>query len=355
VLRACRLSSPVSSMDRRARVFLAAALLALAPWLSPQASAAPQVDAQAFVAIAAERAGRVELLGERRTACAGTEPPAGCRSGSGPLVRVRSYRVPAGPHNMAAHGSVVIVTHPRGGQVTRIDVSTGEVRSTAAGTAPHDVKFAGDGRRAFVADEAGRRVLVLDPDTLETRRTLPMPGRPHDLIVDGDDLWVTLVGRTDLARVRGSEVRLFPTGMRSHDLLRDGNGRLWFSNWNSRALGIFDPASGKTARAPPGVAEPHHFALAADGTVWVSDNGGASVVGFRPGGGTARIDVGAAPHHMAFLDGRLVVAVSGSGEAVVVEAGNVVERLTLSRGLHGAAAVQGMARDDLQGVGAHVK
>ncbi len=344
MLLGCKVNSPGSSMARRPRAFLAAALLAIAPWTSPQASAAPQSEAQAFVAIAAERAGRVELLGERRTSCTGTEPPAGCRTGSGPLVRVRSYRVPAGPHNLAAHGSVLIVTHPRGGRVTRIDVATGEVRSAAAGTEPHDVKFAGDGRRAFVADEAGRRVLVLDPDTLETRRTLPMPGRPHDLVVDGDDLWVTLGRRSELARVRGSEVRLFPTGMRPHDLLRDANGRLWFSNWNSRALGIFDPASGKTSRAPRGVAEPHHFALAADGTVWVSDNGGASVVGFRPGGGTVRIGVGAAPHHMAFLDGRLVVAVSGSGEAVVVEGGKVVDRLPLSRGLHGAAAVQGMAR-----------
>ncbi len=325
---------------------LAAALLVVAParaqdGSTPQASAAAS---RAFVAVAAEAAGRVELLGDRRAWCGGTKAPAGCRSGSGPLALVRAYRVPAGPHNMAAYGSVVLVTHPGAGRVTRIDVSTGAVQSAAAGTEPHDVKFADDGAQVFVADEAGRRILVLDAGTLETVRTLPLPGRPHDLAVDGDTLWVTLVGRSELARVRGSEVKLFSTGMRPHDLLRDRDGRLWFSNWNSRALGIFDPTSGRTFRAPPGVAEPHHFALGRDGTVWVSDNGGASVVGFRPGGERVEIKVGAVPHHLAFLGEQLVVAVSGAGEAVVVEGNAVVGRIPLSRGLHGAAAVSGPLR-----------
>lgn len=331
------------SIARRTRTFLAAALVAIVAAL-PQASAAPTAEAQAFVTIAAKRAGRVEILGERRMACARTDAPAGCRTGSGPLVLVRAYRVPAMAHNVAASGSLVLVTHPCAGKVTRIDVTTGAVRSAAVGKEPHDVQFAGDGQRALVADEAGRRILVLDPNSLETLRTLPLPGRPHDLAVDGDTLWVTLVGRSELARVRGSEVKRFSTGMRPHDLLRDRDGRLWFSNWNSRALGIFDPASGRTARAPPGVAEPHHFALGRDGTVWISDNGGASVVGFRPGGERVEIEVGAVPHHLAFLEDKLVVAVSGTGEAVVVEGNAVVGRVPLSRGLHGAAAVNGPLR-----------
>lgn len=288
------------SIVRCTRTFVAAALLAIVAAL-PQASAAPIAEAQACVAIAAERAGRVEILGERRMACARTVAPAGCRTGSGPLVLVRAYRVPATAHNVAAYGSVVLVTHPRAGKVTRIDVTTGEVRSAAAGTEPHDVKFADDGAQVFVADEAGRRILVLDANSLETVRTLPMPGHPHDLAVDGDALRVTLAGRSGLT-LPGREVRLFPTGMRPHDLLLDANGRLWFSNWNSRALGIFDPASGRTSRAPPGVAE---------------------------------------PHHLAFLGEQLVVAVSGAGEAVVVEGNAVVGRVPLSRGLHGAVAVSG--------------
>jgi streptogramin lyase len=231
----------------------------------------------------------------------------------------------------------VLVTHPSGGQLTRIDVDTGEVRSVALGTEPHDVKFSRDGQTAIVADEDGQRLHLVDPETLETTSSITMPGRAHDLIADGEDLWVTLVARNELARVRGRDVELFETGMSPHDLVLGPDGRIWFSNWDSPTLGTFDPATSQTTQAPSGVDEPHHFALGPDGTVWVSDNGDSTVVGFRPDGDVVRVEVGPVPHHLAFAGNRLVVAVSEAGEAAVVERDRVVGRIRLSRGLHGVA------------------
>ncbi|MFQ5524528.1 MAG: YncE family protein, partial [Acidimicrobiia bacterium] len=115
--------------------------------------------------------------------------------------QVASFDLPARPHNLAAIGSVVYATHPSVGTISRVDVATGEVTTVAVGTEPHDVK-AGIGG-LWVADEDGRRVYVLDPETLKPISIYEMGDRPHDLYVDGIVGWVTLIGSDQLARIRG--------------------------------------------------------------------------------------------------------------------------------------------------------
>ena len=243
---------------------------------------------------------------------------------------------------------MVLVTHPRIGQLSRYDVDSGQLLSVEIGGEPHDVKFGMGGSMAYVTDEEGRRLLTIDPQTLEILRSVDLPGNPHDLALGLEgEIWVTLVGRGELARVEGATVEIVATGGNPHDLIVALDGQIWFSNWNSEVLNIFDPETGVTVVAPAGVEEPHHFALDRSGAVWVSDNGGSSVVGFgvgdtADGGGT--VEVGATPHHLAFLeDDLLVVAVTGTGEVVAVSGGEVVGRVVLSRGLHGLAV--GKARD----------
>lgn len=281
---------------------------------------APSPEPRPYVAVALERAGGLAVLAGE------------------PLEVVTTVDVPPGPHNLAAHGPVVLATHPGGRRVSRLDVASGETTSADVGSEPHDVKITADGAAAHITDEAGRRLLTLDPDTLEVADELPMPGEPHDLIVRDDGLWVTLLERDELAHVRGEEIRLVPTGRSPHDLVSDPSGRIWFSNWDSDELAVLDPATGDVRPAPAGVVEPHHFAVGPDGTVWVSDNGGAQVVAFPPDGERARIPVGPVPHHLDVVGEHLVVAVSGAGEAAVVEGFEVVRRVPLSRGLHGVAA-----------------
>ena len=287
-----------------------------------------------FVAVAWERGSRLVLLADRG------EPmscPAPSESACGPLVIVREVELPAAPHNVAAFGQTVLITHPEAGLVSRYDVASGELKSAQLGTEPHDVKFARDGSTAYVADEAGRRLMVINPVSLEVRQVLPLPAQPHDIAVDGSStLWVTLIGRNELAHIENGMIELFAVGGAPHDLVVDGGGSVWFSHWGSPALSIFDPASGVVAPADAGVEEPHHFTLGPDGVVWVSDNGGSAVVGFLPGGALT-VPVGPTPHHLGFVRDLLAVAVSGSGEVVIVQEGRVVGRISIGSGLHGLA------------------
>jgi len=244
--------------------------------------------------------------------------------------------VPDPPHNLAALGSVVMATHPSTGRLTRLDVSTAEITTVAVGSEPHDVDFSADGTQVFVTDEDGGRLIILDAVTLEQVNEVALSGPAHDAVVTDGGIWVTMVGREELGLISVSEVELFPTGGSPHDLLLDDEGMVWFSNWGSSALNVFDPATGATSEAPAGVDEPHHFSLDGDGRVWVSDNGGDSVVTFQSEGPVETV-VGVTPHHLGLLEGMMVVAVSGSGEITAVADGRVVARLPIGDGPHGVA------------------
>jgi DNA-binding beta-propeller fold protein YncE len=291
-----------------------------------------------YVVVAEEERGRLAVLGiAPDTAACPAEPDLSAPGQTcGPLELLGEVEVPPGPHNLAAYRNVVLATHFQNGLVSRFDLASGEVASAPVGIEPHDVKFAEDGSAAFVADEAGERLLIFDPSTLEVKAEVPVPGEAHDLILIGDEAWVTMVGRQELARVRGDSVELFPTGRSPHDLVADPDGRIWFSNWGSPELDIFDRTSGEVTEAPAGVEEPHHFAIGPEGRVWVSDNGGAAVVGFGPEGAIS-VRVGPVPHHIGFLGELLVVAVSGTGTVVVVEGERVVGAVPLGGRLHGVA------------------
>lgn len=255
----------------------------------------------------------------------------------GRFALVERFDLPHPPHNLAAEGSVVLATHWRAGAVSRLDLATGEVLTVSVGMEPHDVKIA-DGI-AYVADDAGRALLQVDLETLAVVDQVSLPYRPHDLYVAGDAIWVTMLGTDRFAVVADGQVDLVPTGRTPHDLLVTEEG-VWFSNWGSHELNILNPVTGEVERAPAGVVEPHHFAVDADGVVWVSDNGGDSVVAF--GAETLSVVVGRNPHHLAPFGTAMAVAVSGTGEAVFIEGGRVVGRVPLSTGLHGVAVVSMM-------------
>ena len=284
-----------------------------------------------YVVIAEENAKRIAVVDATEL----------CRGDSGvcDLVPLRSIELSERPHNLTAIGAIVYATHPAAGTVSRIDVATGDVLNVRVGTEPHDIKPAGEIGFLIVADEKGRKLLKIDAETLVVMDTVEMPGEPHDMVVDGEILWVTLIGRSELVKVVDGNVELFATGGSPHDLVVARDGKIWFSNWGSDRLSIFDPASGIVPDAPVGVGEPQHFAVDPVGSVWISDVAAGAVVGFvgkRP----TVVQVGASPHHVVFIGDTLVVAVSGTGETVFVEGGQVVARARLSEGLHGLAIVE---------------
>lgn len=282
-----------------------------------------------YAVVAEERSRRLAIIDASATCSGNTE----CE-----LIPLLSIELPEAPHNLVGVGSVVYATHPSAGSISRVDVTTGEVTTAKVGNEPHDVTYEPGSETLFVADEAGRRLLSLDSETLDVVDEVDLPGEPHVLAAAGEAMWITLVGRDELARVVDGGVELFSTGASPHSLIVDQAGSIWFSSWNSEVLNVFDPTTGTLVRAPAGVSQPHHFAVGRDGNVWVSDNGGGAIVGF--GAQTVAVDVGPTPHHLSFVDNTLVVAVSGSGQAVMVRNGEVVARSQLTEGLHGVAIVE---------------
>ena len=296
---------------------------------SPTSAAEATPQTFAYAVVAEERGHRLAVL----------DPADPCLSQENPcsLSPLFAIDLPASPHNLTAQGSVVFATHPGAGAISRVDIATREVLTAAAGVEPHDVKFSTVDALLYVTDEEGQRLLTLDPDTLGVAGVHDLPARPHDLAIAGDEIWITMLGTDELGRITGGKLELFPTGKRPHDLIVDPGGLVWFSNWGSAELSVFDPTDGTTARAPAGVVEPHHFAIGPAGEVWVSDNGGSAIVRF--GSSPTSVDVGPVPHHLAVIGGIAVVAVSGPGQAVFVRDEAIVGIATLTPGLHGVAIV----------------
>ncbi len=301
----------------------------------PTDTTAASEPAAAYFVVAEERARRLAVFGpvEGFAECL-AGPAGGCQ----PFDQVAAVELPAAPHNLAAAEGAVFATHPRAGSMSRLDLITGEVTTVELGPEPHDVKYSPADGLLLVADEAGRRLLWVDPGTLEIVDALDLPHPPHDLALGDGEVWVTMTGTDSLALVRGRTMELLPTGGAPHDLIVAADGRVWFSNWGSHALNVYDPTTGETADAPAHVVEPHHFALGPGGDVWVTDNGGAAV--HRTGDRPAAVEVGPTPHHLAFAGPLAGVAVSGSGEAVFVFDDRVVHRAPLSSGLHGVAVAE---------------
>ncbi len=296
---------------------------------SPTSTTETTPQTFAYAVVAEERARRLAVL----------DPADPCMSQENPcdLTPLSTIDLPAAPHNLTAHGSVVFATHPRAGAISRVDIATGEVTTIAVGVEPHDVKYSTADSLLYVTDEEGRQLLTLDPKTLDTVGVKDLPSRPHDLAISGKEIWITMIGTDELGKITGGNLELFPTGKRPHDLIVDTGGLVWFSNWGSAELSVFDPTDGTTARGPAGVAEPHHFAIGRAGEIWVSDNGGSAIV--RLGSPLTSVPVGPVPHHLAVTSDIVVVAVSGLGQAVFVRDDAIVGTATLTQGLHGVVIV----------------
>lgn len=178
-----------------------------------------------------------------------------------------------------------------------------------AGTHPHDVAPAPDGRVWYTAQGSGE-LGVLDPATRRTRHIPLGPGSaPHGVIVGPDGApWITDGGLNAIVRVDPESLRVsrFPlpgTGYANLNTAAvDGDGTLWFTG-QSGVYGRVDPATGRIEvfDAPRGEG-PYGITATPDGTVWLaslaasyigrisSSDGRLDVVEVpTPGGGARRI------------------------------------------------------------------
>jgi virginiamycin B lyase len=174
-----------------------------------------------------------------------------------------------------------------------------------AGSGPHDVAPAPDGRVWFTAQRAGA-LGVLDPRTGATDMVMLGPGSaPHGVIVGPDGApWVTDGGQNAIVRVDPvtEQVRVFPLPPgRSNANLNtatfDKSGRLWFTG-QAGVYGRLDPASGKVeVFDAPGGPGPYGITTTPAGEVYYASLAGNHI---------ARVDVetGKATPLRAFSPGQ---------------------------------------------------
>ena len=165
---------------------------------SPTSTTEATPQTFAYAVVAEERQHRLAVL----------DPADPCMSQENPcsLSPLSAIELPASPHNLTAHGSVVFATHPRAGAVSRVDIATGEVTTVVVGVEPHDVKFSTIDALLYVTDEEGRRLLTLDPETLDIVGVHDLPARPHDLAIAGEAIWITMIGSDELGRIIGGKL-----------------------------------------------------------------------------------------------------------------------------------------------------
>jgi virginiamycin B lyase len=83
----------------------------------------------------------------------------------------------------------------------------------------------------------------------------------------------------------GQERQVFqlPAGAYPHDVAPAPDGKVWYSAQQHGAIGIFDPATGKTREVKLGAkSAPHGVIRGPDGAAWLTDGGQNAIVRFDP-------------------------------------------------------------------------
>jgi virginiamycin B lyase len=164
------------------------------------------------------------------------------------------YPVAAGgPHTPAFHDGAVWFTAQGGGQFGRLDPASGEsevFEFSAGNTGPYGIWPAPDG-----------------------------------------SLWVALFGTNRLARIdtaatppSAEEFALPEADSRPRRIAVDALGKVWFTDYPRRALGLLDPSqpTGEQVKEfpTPGGGRPYGIAVGPDGRVWYNDQDASEIVGF---------------------------------------------------------------------------
>ena len=163
----------------------------------------------------------------------------------------------------------------------------------AGGDLPHDLLPDGQGR-LVITGMMTNRMYVLDPTT-GTFSTVPTPAvgpRALDIGPDGT-WWVALGGSNTVGAYRQGAWTTYPIGMYPHDVVLDGQGRLWFNGHftvNPERMGYLDTTTGQvhtlTVPSPPmpdgGSTIPYGMRVDQDGLVWMTELRGNRLVRFDP-------------------------------------------------------------------------
>lgn len=146
---------------------------------------------------------------------------------------VRRIDVPGAVHHVAVKpdGKVAVVTHPNGGAISAIDLSSFKVVATVAtGALPNYAAFSPDGRVLYVSNGGDGTISVVDTARWILERNIVVGESPEHIVLskDGGTLFVNDVngGAVSVVSVqKGQLEKMIPIGELLHGIDLSDDGR----------------------------------------------------------------------------------------------------------------------------------
>lgn len=265
-------------------------------------------------------------------ACTGPRPDGGATAEPGADAPPRTRA--AFPSPAASPAAAVWVAVENSRLVAEVDLAAGRVlRTVPVPGKPHNL-VAGDGVVATTLQRAGTVALIRGGSAREIR----LGGSPHDVKLWGDRLVVANEGarRLEILGPRGGRLGGVALRGNPHDLAVAPGGRAWVSLDGSGDLALVDLAGRRVLRYVPTARRPHDLLVAPDGRVWVTDWGGDLYV-LSPRGRLIRtLAVGAEAHHLAFSPDGSEAWVTDHGTRRVVVVATATLEVVASLPVRGA-------------------
>lgn len=209
-------------------------------------------------------------------------------------------------HHLASFGNSVFATVTRKGFVAVVNAETGQLESKFSVPTPYYSLVIPERNRLYVTSKSTGSVHVIDLDTREVARTIPVGKAPSHLAYDGDRLWVTNAGSGDVSVVDAAanrEVKRIPSGADPHGVAYDsGTGFVFVANRGDRTLSVIE--AGRMERSETREVEgvPGHL-TSMDGRILVAlrDPGAIEVLNPASLNVERTLKIGMQPHQMVVL------------------------------------------------------
>ncbi|WP_375486295.1 YncE family protein [uncultured Jatrophihabitans sp.] len=196
----------------------------------------------------------------------------------------------------------------------------GSVRTV--GAAPEGIVYAPRAGLVAVAVRKPDRLLLLDPDSLAVRRSVPLPGdvRHLQVSVTGDEVLVPAESARKIVEVPlpTGAIRATTVGKQPHDAARAADGDVVVGNEFGRSISVL--RNGRVLRTIRDLTQPGGVVAAGD-TVAVVDVGAFTVSTYDLATLTrrGRIDAGKGPTHGVLVRPNTVLVSDTRGDALLLD------------------------------------
>lgn len=192
---------------------------------------------------------------------------------------VRRIEVPGAVHHIAVtpDGNFAVATHPGGGGISVIDLSTYKVVTTVqTGPLPNYAVANSDGKRIYVSNAGNNTISEIDPRNWTVTRNLPTGESPEHIVLSPDDgtLYVNNVDAGTVIAIslkEGVVAKTYTVGGQLHGVdLSDDGTILFVSGREQNKLAAINLDDGSMRSVPLGPSPYHLASVRGTGKLYVS-------------------------------------------------------------------------------------